>query len=353
LQDALAFPRHLATLPEYKGKITGRDNTPLDEKPNYRLETFNSYNGEDALDHTVQYTAFEIDGDVYLLLQLHLGGDARVNYTAPHVFRELDQYSLHFCADGNIACENEVKHPTHNWYTDDTCNWYQDGSTAGKQLDSFPLVDVDDLEFYLDDIPIGGLSEYVTERAAQVIRNGADAIQEYQTFHDQVSLANFPEQRDRTEEDYRTILDIMIHREMQKQIKVSADQTLTLPSIPEQQDEDEHLKSLLNRLYSYRSSIEKKANYRHTREKYTKRVDPYMSEYKPGTFWHYIATLKAQYYSVKTHDLCWRLGNLNTITQQLQTTLDNNTTRKESKLFILTQDNKGFCPYCHGILEAR
>lgn len=52
--------------------------------------TGNSYNEDNFLSGTVQYTCFELDGEHYVLLQIHGGCDVRGGYTAPQVF-QLDQ----------------------------------------------------------------------------------------------------------------------------------------------------------------------------------------------------------------------------------------------------------------------
>jgi hypothetical protein len=49
--------------------------------------TGNSYNEDNLLSGTVQYTCFELDGDSFVLLQIHGGCDVRGGYTAPQVFR--------------------------------------------------------------------------------------------------------------------------------------------------------------------------------------------------------------------------------------------------------------------------
>lgn len=56
--------------------------------------TFNTYNGEESLSQTLQFTIFEVPekhyrdyGEKLLLLQIHGGCDIRGGYTAPRVFR--------------------------------------------------------------------------------------------------------------------------------------------------------------------------------------------------------------------------------------------------------------------------
>jgi len=54
--------------------------------------TVNTYNGEDAVSQTLQYTMFSMDGSEacwgeYVLLQIHGGCDVRGGYTRPRAFR--------------------------------------------------------------------------------------------------------------------------------------------------------------------------------------------------------------------------------------------------------------------------
>jgi hypothetical protein len=53
--------------------------------------TVNTYNHENILSQTLQYTNFEYDGEQYVLLQIHGGCDVRGGYTKPRVFRILEE----------------------------------------------------------------------------------------------------------------------------------------------------------------------------------------------------------------------------------------------------------------------
>src|SRR3954453_2997548 len=48
--------------------------------------TYNTYNGEDCLSQTLQFTYFEHEDSAYVLLQIHGGADVRGGYTAPRAF---------------------------------------------------------------------------------------------------------------------------------------------------------------------------------------------------------------------------------------------------------------------------
>jgi hypothetical protein len=52
--------------------------------------TGNSYNEDNYLSGTVQFTCFTLDNEEYVLLQIHGGCDVRGGYTAPKVFRKDD-----------------------------------------------------------------------------------------------------------------------------------------------------------------------------------------------------------------------------------------------------------------------
>lgn len=51
----------------------------------------NTYNSENALSDDFQYSTFEYEDETYVILQVHLGGDIRGNYSRPAVFQFTDQ----------------------------------------------------------------------------------------------------------------------------------------------------------------------------------------------------------------------------------------------------------------------
>lgn len=118
--------------------------------------TTNTYNGEDLLSQTLQYTYFEVreplyrTGDGYVLLQIHGGCDVRGGYTKPRVFKinADDNTAMFDNARAVIGCSRddaegpqqldlngkiEPKYP-HNWTTDDGYHWYYDGGSGGFDL---------------------------------------------------------------------------------------------------------------------------------------------------------------------------------------------------------------------------
>jgi len=98
--------------------------------------TVNTYNGESSLSQILQFTYFEVDGDVYVLLQIHGGCDARGGYTDAKAFRAdenlFDYAQASIYADGEGSFDQLPY-----WYSDDGWNWYCEGAVAphaGKGL---------------------------------------------------------------------------------------------------------------------------------------------------------------------------------------------------------------------------
>lgn len=57
--------------------------------------TFNTYNGESDLSQILQGSWIDIDGDQYVLLQIHGGCDARGGYTNAKLFKPCEEYRIH------------------------------------------------------------------------------------------------------------------------------------------------------------------------------------------------------------------------------------------------------------------
>jgi hypothetical protein len=125
--------------------------------------TINTYNGEDLLSQTIQYTYFEIDdiygppslkskdeevelmveGGSYVLLQIHGGCDVRGGYTAPKVFKVNEEGAMFENARASIQCSKEA---SHYWYTDDGYHYYDNGTSGAgyKQLETYPTLEVEE-----------------------------------------------------------------------------------------------------------------------------------------------------------------------------------------------------------------
>ena len=57
--------------------------------------TFNTYNGDSDLSQVLQGSWLKLNGDVYLLLQIHGGCDVRGGYTNAKLFTTPDEYMIH------------------------------------------------------------------------------------------------------------------------------------------------------------------------------------------------------------------------------------------------------------------
>lgn len=57
--------------------------------------TFNTYNGDSDLSQVLQGSWLTLNGDVYLLLQIHGGCDVRGGYTNAKLFTTPDEYVIH------------------------------------------------------------------------------------------------------------------------------------------------------------------------------------------------------------------------------------------------------------------
>jgi len=87
----------------------------------------NTYNGEDALDQTLQYLYYEIDGQGYVALQIHGGADVRGGYTKPHIFKvdadsgflQNADVTIRF-KDGSYADSDDAGY---HWQGDDGMEW--------------------------------------------------------------------------------------------------------------------------------------------------------------------------------------------------------------------------------------
>lgn len=57
--------------------------------------TFNTYNGDSDLSQVLQGSWLDINGDMYLLLQIHGGCDVRGGYTSAKLFLPNEEYIIH------------------------------------------------------------------------------------------------------------------------------------------------------------------------------------------------------------------------------------------------------------------
>jgi len=151
LRDRLDYePKMTAAFKRFAAKPENEDKCWLElmeeyaHKPQFsNVQTVNTYNGEDLLSQTLQYTMFDCEesGEQYVLLQIHGGRDVRGGYTAPRVFRVMEEYAMWENAKAGIWEESdpverdqltlpgvEREQWGRNWFTDDGCHWYRDGA---------------------------------------------------------------------------------------------------------------------------------------------------------------------------------------------------------------------------------
>ena len=106
--------------------------------------TVNTYNGEDLLSQTIQYTYVTVEDsniledNIYIFLSIHGGCDVRGGYTAHRVFNPNDMFgeeAILFNADGRLYCPKCEA----DWHTDDANNWRTDSSKY-NDLDEYEIV---------------------------------------------------------------------------------------------------------------------------------------------------------------------------------------------------------------------
>jgi hypothetical protein len=103
--------------------------------------TVNTYNGEDLLSQTIQYTYWTDDDGAHILLQIHGGCDVRGGYTDALAFdvTDYDGTGILDNARASIFCNGCGSY----WDTDDACHWYPNGTCGAgyDQLEDYPVVD--------------------------------------------------------------------------------------------------------------------------------------------------------------------------------------------------------------------
>ena len=80
------------------------------------IRTFNTYNGESDLSQILQGSFVRIDGDPYLVLQIHNGCDARGGYTSARLFYMTEEYLINECIwEFEYRDELWEMHRAHDW----------------------------------------------------------------------------------------------------------------------------------------------------------------------------------------------------------------------------------------------
>lgn len=156
---ANAMARYEAAYAEYEAKMVGREDDEFAKVSGVYGDgdpiVENTYNHEELLSQNFHYVYFEWAHEGYIILMIHGGCDIRGGYTTPRIFRDCGECSVFEVARGSIGCTGKDHHPSvlvlkefqerqlalpgirvetidfdncrANWYTDDGCNWYDDG----------------------------------------------------------------------------------------------------------------------------------------------------------------------------------------------------------------------------------
>tara|TARA_R100001163_G_scaffold29715_1_gene23627 strand:+ start:654 stop:1484 length:831 start_codon:yes stop_codon:yes gene_type:complete len=139
----------LETAHEYVDKVAGSHGIYGDAS---EPASFNTYNGECLLSQVLQFYLYQSEDNVeYVLLQIHQGCDVRGGYTRPVVFEMTEDTALFDNARAYLYAENTldtnqmtmlgvVQDNSHHWDTDDSYNWYADGS-GGDELKEYTPTD--------------------------------------------------------------------------------------------------------------------------------------------------------------------------------------------------------------------
>jgi hypothetical protein len=94
--------------------------------------TVNTYNGEDLLSQTIQYTLFRLDFTDYVILQIHGGCDVRGGYTRPRVFEVSGDATCMFDnARASIYCTGDRDACGAYWDTENGHSWHREGNYVG------------------------------------------------------------------------------------------------------------------------------------------------------------------------------------------------------------------------------
>lgn len=104
----------------------------------------NSYNYDNALSDDILWIEITSpEGDDYIILQVHLGGDIRGNYSRPHVFQVTDPDYFYMQSDLSLFSKAPDEEYGHGLYSDDAGNnWYDNNTGTSLDLDFRPLDDL-------------------------------------------------------------------------------------------------------------------------------------------------------------------------------------------------------------------
>lgn len=94
-------------------------------------DIINTYDYDNIIDHILQYAIFEVDGESYIMLQVHTGCNVRSGYSMPQIFA-LDEPDYFIMAQNTISAVCEC---SDWWADDDGQNWHLNGSSPSPSTD--------------------------------------------------------------------------------------------------------------------------------------------------------------------------------------------------------------------------
>jgi len=130
--------------------------------------TINTYNGEDALSQTIQYTRFELNGNDHIILRIHGGCDIRGGYSTPIIFNEYEFGALFDNARLSMYCERSDVDPNQlelEGFERDNSPHYWDSYNAGYEWEpeNGSSLNLEDYEISMDETDKGQGKLYVDE----------------------------------------------------------------------------------------------------------------------------------------------------------------------------------------------
>lgn len=127
--------------------------------------TTNSYNSEEAISQTILFGYYELEGEAFVLLQIHGGCDARGGYTRPRLFQLVEEVAIFdFARLGCFCYECEE-----GWHTDNGgYHWY--ANNGGIDLNALEVVVLEEGE--VADAPT--VEELREEQRKQITMFGED-----------------------------------------------------------------------------------------------------------------------------------------------------------------------------------
>lgn len=124
-------------------------------------EITNTYNYDNLLSQVLQYGMFDLEGETYIILQIHGGCDVRGGYTKPKIFMVTENDYFHLAqTDINLDCGCT------GMYSDDSgYHWYVGNPPEKTEMDKLLGTDIS------TEIPKNGLPKYWTFVESETEKN--------------------------------------------------------------------------------------------------------------------------------------------------------------------------------------